>query len=83
MGEDSSGVKLCDNRFIYTESDDMKQKLADTFQGPRITGRKYPAMSSPENVVEDSAWQQKLFIMGGIDTSGKIINDQGYYMLDL
>jgi len=40
-------------------------------------------MSSPENIVEDLAEQQKLFIFGVIHVSGNYIDDNGFYMFDL
>jgi hypothetical protein len=70
MTEDTNSVKLCDNRLIFTDSITMKQGIADSFVGPKISGRKYPTMSSAENILEEYAHNQKLFIFGGIDTSG-------------
>ena len=39
-------------------------------------------MSSPENIVEFQAHQQKLFFIGGIQVNGLYNKDRGYFMFD-
>jgi hypothetical protein len=82
MTEDSTSVKLCDNRLIYTETNTMKQYLVENQKGPKLEGRKYPVMSSPNNILEMQAVDSKLFIFGGINTLNKLVNDKGYHMFD-
>ncbi len=51
--------------------------------GPKLQGRKYPVMSSAQNVIEMEDIDQKLFIFGGINTMNKLVDDEGYHMLDV
>ena len=60
----------------------MTQKLVE-YCGDKVEGRKYPTLSSPENVVETQAIDQKLFIFGGVNTMCQVMNDKGYHMYNL
>ena len=81
MSEDPDSCKLCDNRLICTSTKTMSQQVLD-YTGARVEGRKYPSISTPENVVEAEAIDQKLFFFGGFNTMYQYINDQGFFMYD-
>lgn len=79
MSADKESCKLCDARFICTDSTNFRQQTLD-YSGDKVEGRKYPALCSPENSIEMELANQKVFIFGGYNTMYKFINDGGYYM---
>ena len=74
--------KLCDERLIVFDTTSLDQKVID-YNGARVIGRKFPTLSSPENAIEQSVTNQRLFIFGGYNTMYKFINDKGYFMYDI
>jgi len=79
MSADKESCKLCDARFICTDSDSFRQQTLE-YTGDKVAGRKYPSICSPENTIEMEIANQKVFIFGGYNTMYKFINDGGYYM---
>ena len=80
MTQDQDSCKLCDFRLICLRNN---EQFVMEYTGTKILGRKSPAMSSPENVIEMEVAKNCLFIFGGINTLNKHMNDEGYYMYTL
>jgi len=54
MTNDADSVKLCDERLILANSMTMEQSIVE-YKGAFVSGRKFPTLSSPENIVEPHA----------------------------
>ena len=81
MSTDFKCCKICDDRLISLNSSTCEQRILD-YSGIKVQGRKFPAMSAPENLVEQSSSDQKVFLFGGTNTMYRFIDDEGYYMYD-
>lgn len=79
MSAAKESCKLCDARFICTDSHSFRQQTLE-YTGDQVAGRKYPSICSPENIIEMEIANQKVFIFGGYNTMHQFINDGGYYM---
>jgi len=82
MTSSIDSCKLCDERLICFDTTSLQQRIID-YKGAHIIGRKFPTLSSPENIIEQSVYNQRLFIFGGYNTMYKFINDKGYFMYDI
>lgn len=82
MSRQAGSAKLCDRRLLQFDTKDFVQKNID-YKGVRITSRQFPSLSSPENIVTDSVYNQQMFLMGGYDLNFKMLYDKGYYMYDI
>lgn len=82
MSNNIQSAKLCDERVICVDNQSFKQEELD-YHGDKIYSRKFPTLSTAENVVEETVLHQQLFIIGGFDLNYNIIDDQGYFMLNL
>ena len=79
MTDDEKSCKLCDGRLTCISTSTMTQKLVD-YHGPKVEGRKYPVLSSPENGIATEVVDQSVFIFGGLNTVDQFADDKGYHM---
>ena len=82
MTNDNDSCKLCDERLICLNSITLQQRIVE-YTGYRVSGRKFPTLSSPDNIILPNVEGQKVFMFGGYNTMYKYIDDEGYYMYDI
>lgn len=51
MTNDPESCKICDSRLVYVNSKTLKQTNIE-YEGQRVPGRKFPTLSTPENIIE-------------------------------
>lgn len=82
LTESTDSCKICDHRLIYTKTSDLIQGVKD-YNGTKLLGRKFPALSCPSNKIENEVLDQKLFIFSGQDITHRLVDDGGYFMYDI